>query len=169
MAKKPNIYINYRIEIKLVLGLELKNSELGVPYCFMNDTKHNIIIKNESGYIALISVLLISVVVVLIGVTLTLLSISEGQMSLSGQKKEASIDFVESCVEEVLLIINDDISYNGGSVSLPRGNCTTVVINPDPNWTFQVTGTLDGHISMFEIDVDRNPPDMTVQSWKEIN
>ena len=65
-----------------------------------------------SGYVALSSILIISVVIFTIGISVALLSVSESQLSLAGKKKEETVDFVESCVEDALLELN-----NSGSIS----------------------------------------------------
>lgn len=144
----------------------LKGSCPLVLMLIMPKQKNNIVNKNQ-GYVALTTVLVISVVILVIGISVSLLAISEGQMSLAEVKGTQSLNFVDSCVEDVLLRANEDENYSGGTLTLPEGNCTVVVNKVGTDWTVTVEGTLDGYRKKIQVEFSRVPPDLTLNSWQE--
>jgi len=121
----------------------------------------------SKGYIAITSVLMIAAVAIVVVVTITLSSISEGQVSLSGQRREATIDLVESCIEDALYSINTTNSL-GSSITLPIGTCSvTINSHVGANWTFTVSGTLNGYTKSIQITTVRSTT-MTPMTWKEL-
>lgn len=123
--------------------------------------------KNQHGYIAIVTVLVIGVVMLSVGMAVILNSINTGQGALAEIKKESSIGYVESCVEEALLDINKNNTLTG-TIVLPEGSCT-VTINSQVGsaWDFTVDGTLDGYKKSIRITATRGST-VTVNSWLEI-
>lgn len=62
-------------------------------------------------------------VIVMVSVTINLISISEGQISLSDVIGESTSNLVESCTEEALLKIKQDNNYAGGFLNINNGEC----------------------------------------------
>lgn len=123
--------------------------------------------ERERGYVALASVLVIAAVVVTIGISVSLLSISEGQMSLAEKKNEESIDFVEGCVEDALLRLNEDDAIPS-QIVLPQGACdVTIDSHIGDNWTFTVSGSQDNHYKSIQVSATRDTV-VTVTSWQEV-
>jgi hypothetical protein len=111
--------------------------------------------RKQKGYIALASILVISVVIVVIGTSVALLSINEIQSSLSNKKSEQGLGFVDSCVEEALLRLNEEIAIPA-LLTLPEGTCTaTVNSQTGANWTFTVNGTSEGYSKTVRVSVIR--------------
>ena len=120
-----------------------------------------------AGYVALSSILIISTVILVIGISVSLLSISESQLSLGEKKNEETVDFVEGCVEDALLELN-----NLGSISstktLPEGTCSVTIDSQSGNdWTFTVSGTQDSHTKNIQVSATRDTS-VTVTSWKQV-
>ena len=123
--------------------------------------------KLGNGYVALSSILIISTVILVIGISVSLLSISESQLSLGEKKNEETVDFVEGCVEDALLELN-----NLGSISstktLPEGTCSVTIDSQSGNdWTFTVSGTQDSHTKNIQVSATRDTS-VTVTSWKQV-
>jgi hypothetical protein len=120
----------------------------------------------NKGYVAITSVLIIAAIGIIIGTVITLSSISEGQTSLSGERREAALDLTESCVEDSLYSINTTNSL-GSAITLPPGSCTvTVNSHVGANWTYTVTGTLNGYTKTVQITATRSNT-ITPIVWKE--
>ena len=122
---------------------------------------------HAGGYVALSSILIISTVILVIGISVSLLSISESQLSLGEKKNEETVDFVEGCVEDALLELN-----NSGSISstktLPEGTCSVTIDSQSGNdWTFTVSGTQDSHTKNIQVSATRDTS-VTVTSWKQV-
>ena len=126
--------------------------------------------KKNSAYIALSSVLVIAVLIISISVTATLLSISEGQMSLSDQQQLNARNLAEACVGEALLELAENSSLSS-SIVLPDGNCQVNNISNDSGvWSFELFVDLAGFISQLEIEasLDEAEKTITLISWKEV-
>lgn len=124
------------------------------------------------GFVAITTVLILSVVVVAIAATVTLLSIGEAQSSLSLFKGEDNLSFVEGCVEDVMLKVRADSSYSGGSITRPEGTCL-ITYNPETirpsNWDITVSPSVSSvYQRNIRVIFTRNFPAITLTSWKEI-
>lgn len=126
-----------------------------------------VIRNSHSGYVAIASVLVIGAVIIIISTTTTLTTISEGQISLATKKNEESLDFVEGCVEDALLRINEDNTLSS-SLTLPEGTCS-VTINSQSgnNWDITVSGTFETYSKAFRIVAVRDTS-VTITSWLEV-
>jgi hypothetical protein len=124
-------------------------------------------IRFRQGYIAITSVLVIAVVVLTIGVSISLLAINEVQTSLAGTKSEEAVSFVESCVEEALLELNNDNSIST-EITLPEGTCSaTINLVSGDEWTFTVIGSVDNYVKSVRVTANRSAS-LTVTSWQEV-
>ena len=121
----------------------------------------------NKGYIAITSVLIVAAVAIGIGVVLTLSSISEAQTSLTGLRREATLNLVDSCIEEAQYLINTQNSLPA-SITLPFGTCSvTTNSHSGANWTYTVSGTLNSHTKSIQVTTTRSNT-MTPNIWKEI-
>ena len=123
--------------------------------------------KMQRGYIALSSILVISAVVLVIGISTSLLSVNDLLSSVSGKKGDETVDFVEACIEDALLRLNEDNSILT-TLTLPQGTCS-VTINSQVgnNWDITVTGALDNYTRSIRLQVTRDTT-VSVTSWQEI-
>jgi len=123
--------------------------------------------KNCLGYIALSSVLIVALMILTIGISVTYLAISETQVSLSTVRKEDAIGYVDSCVEEVLLRLNETNAIPT-VIPFPLVNCS-VTINSQVgnNWTYTATVTNRKHKKTKMVQATRGVY-ITVSNWKEI-
>lgn len=127
----------------------------------------------QRGFVAITTVLILSAVVVAIATTVTLLSIGEAQSSLSLYKGEDNLSFVEGCVEDVMLKIRADSSYNanGATITRPEGTCLISVnggLGGPINWDLTVTSQNTSYQRQIRVIFTRNPTGITLTSWKEI-
>ncbi len=79
--------------------------------------------QKQAGFVAVVTVLIITAVIVSTVSTVSLLAIGEAQSSLTLFKGEDTLAFVEGCVEDVLLKIRSDSAYSGTSITRPEGTC----------------------------------------------
>ena len=123
--------------------------------------------KNQTGYIAIASVLVIAAIVLIIGTSVLLLAVNDIQSALSNKKSDESLDLVESCVEDALLRLNEDNSIPA-TITLPDGSCS-VTINSQVGtlWTFTVSGTFISHAKSIQVVADRTNT-VTVNSWTQL-
>ncbi len=123
--------------------------------------------KNNRGYIAITSVLVILAVVLIVGTSVSLLSINDIQSSLSSEKGEQTLALVEGCAEDALLRLNNNNAISA-SFTIPEGTCSvTGITNVGNNWTFTVSATILNYSKSVQISAVRSTT-VQVTSWIEI-
>ena len=123
--------------------------------------------KNNKGYIAITSILIILAVVLTIGTTVSLISINNIQASLTDQKGGEALAIVEGCAEDALLRLNNNNSIPV-TITLPEGNCNiTNISNVGNDWTFTVSTTILNYSKSLQISATRTNT-VQVTSWMEI-
>lgn len=121
------------------------------------------------GFVAISTVLILVSVVVAIGTTVTLLSIDEARSGLILFQGEDNLDFVEGCVDDVMLKIRSDSSYSGTTITRPEGACSISYTSGGPtNWDITVTSSTTSVQRKIQVIFTRNPSGITLTSWKEI-
>ena len=127
--------------------------------------------KNKSfmqkGFIALTSVLVISVVVLSITLTIVYLSIGQGQSSLALSKGEDQLAFAEGCMEDALLKVRANSSYAGGSITRPEGTCAITVSQVGNVYTITSAGITTAYKRTIQAVATRGSS-IVITSWKEI-
>jgi hypothetical protein len=129
-------------------------------------------IKNQSGYIALTTVLIILAVVVITAVSVTYSSIGEAQSGLALYKGEENLHFVEGCVEDMLLEVRSNSSFTSGTISRPEGTCVITVVSKvgsgTVTWTVDTTSQSTAYQRTIRTIFTRSPTVITLTSWNEI-
>lgn len=120
------------------------------------------------GFVAISVVLIVISVVLAVGTTITLLSVGEAQSGLVLFQGEDNLDFVEGCVEDVMLKIRSDQNYSGTSITRPEGTCTVSYTGTNPNWDITVTSSTTSIQRKVQVKFTRNPTGIILNSWKEI-
>ncbi|OGM78902.1 hypothetical protein A2382_03340 [Candidatus Woesebacteria bacterium RIFOXYB1_FULL_38_16] len=123
--------------------------------------------KIQQGYIAIASVLVISAVVLTIGTTVSLLSVNDIQSALAGKKGEESLDWVEGCVEDALIRLNETNSIPATLSVLGETCSVTINSHSGHNWTFTVEKEVNGYLKKVQVSAIWG---LTVEivSWNEI-
>jgi hypothetical protein len=123
--------------------------------------------NSQSGYIALASVLVITVVVLVISTSVSLLSINDLQTSLGSKQSRETLDLVEGCTEEALLYLNLNNSLPD-TVTLPGITCD-VTLNSQTgiDWTFTVSLTNRTYTRSVQVTANRSNT-IEVTSWQVI-
>jgi len=122
----------------------------------------------QKGYIAISTVLIVSVIAGMISVTVTLLSVSSAQGSLAASKGEDTLSFVEGCAEDGLLKSWSNSDYNGGNITRPEGTCQVTVSKNGTIWSMTVTTLDTRYKKTVLVTFDRTPTEITLLSEKEI-
>ena len=123
--------------------------------------------KIKNGFIALTSILVISVVILSITLTVVYLSVGQGQSSLAITKGEDQLNFVEGCMEDALLKIRANASYAGGTITRPEGSCSITVSQVGNIYTVNSTGSVLNYKRTVQVNATRSST-IVINSWKEI-
>lgn len=122
----------------------------------------------NNGFVAISVVLILIVIIVSIGSTITLLSIGEAQSGLRLYQGEDNLQFVEGCVEDVILKVRANSSYLGGTITRPEGSCIVAVNSGNPNWDVTVSSNATDFQRKIQATFTRGAKNISLTSWKEI-
>lgn len=126
--------------------------------------------KNERGYIALISILIIGVLVLMISVGVSLRSIGETNMSLGEEKAHRALALADLCAEKGLMKIVSVLNYAGNESMIVNGeSCDILPVEGSGNSkTLKTKSTISGHTRKLKVSISQISPVMTVSGWEEV-
>lgn len=135
--------------------------------------KHHLIRKqlfpyeNKQGYIALISILIISALVVLIATSANLFSISESKMGLEENQSWQAYYLANLCAEEALMTLKNGGTYTEEEIiNMENGSCTIFPI--EGNWTIKVSGSVGNMTRKIKIEINSINPEIEISSWQKV-
>ena len=130
-------------------------------------------VKDQSGYIALMSAIIISVLLLVITVSLGLNGFFGRLNILDSESKERGVGLAEACADTAILKLANNLDYTlvPADHLIPVGSdtCDIFSINPTPPRTSSVTiktqAIINKATTNLLIVVDSN--DFTITSWDE--
>lgn len=128
--------------------------------------------RNQQGYIALITVLIISAISLLIAINANLFGISESDMGFIKNQASESYYLANACAEYALIELKDNQDYSGEeTLAIGAGTCSILKIRGQGNRNriVQVTGSVYNLTRKIEINIAKIDPEMEIQSWKEVS
>lgn len=126
--------------------------------------------SHRSGYIALISILIIST----IGLIMALGFAQEGMETNKGlvikNKGQQALRNASACAEEALFKLREDLGYQGDeSLSLREGECQIYpVATSTDEILIRTKGVVDNYESKLKVVVGTTTPSMEIKSWQEV-
>ena len=127
--------------------------------------------NREQGYIALISVLIISAVLLLIASSSNLISISESDMSLQENQSWQSFYLATACAEHALMELKDNLKYTGNETLIfDNGTCDILPVEGkgSKNRVIKVLGNAYNQTRKIKIEINKVNPRMEIKSWTNI-
>lgn len=125
--------------------------------------------RNNSGYILLLSILILGALGLVIGVFVLSTGLSNTYNIFTVERSYRALTLAESCAEEALEEIN--ISDFTGTATTTDGDdyCVyTVTDQGGENRLVQTTGTVADIVRKIEITIDTLDPEINVVSWEEV-
>lgn len=125
----------------------------------------------RSGFVLLITVLIVGAIGTAILSSLLLLGISANKVSLSVQESAQALGAAQACAEYALLQLRESPNYTGSeSLSLDGHACDIHLINGagNTNRSICVEGRAGDSYRRLEIVVDTILPVTKVFSWQEV-
>lgn len=123
--------------------------------------------KNQPGFVALSTVLIMGVVVVGIVLGAVLVGVQEDQSSYTLYQGESTLRLSESCLEDALIKARTSASYSGGTITHPEGSCVVNVVKAGSVWTITSSSTLANFSRALQAVINRGSS-ISITSWKEI-
>jgi len=127
--------------------------------------------KNQGGFIALISILILGAMMLVISIGVSLRSIGETDMALSEQESHRALALANLCAEQALMKLESILSYSGNeSIIIGSESCDILAISGSGNFTRTVKtqSTVSGHTKKVQVVVSQISPTMQIASWEEV-
>jgi hypothetical protein len=128
--------------------------------------------QKSNGYIALISVLIISAVVLLVAINVSLFGVSESDVATREYQSSKAFYLAMLCAEDSLMKLKEDINYSGNeTLSIEGGECSILPIEGSGNFNriIKTTGVFFNQIRKIKIEINRVNPKMEIRSWEEVS
>jgi hypothetical protein len=123
----------------------------------------------NKGYIALISVILISAIGVAIMVAVISSGINASKTDFSLQQSGSARSMAVSCAEEALQKILETATTSSiGNLTIALGTCSYLIVSSSSIITINASGFLGGVTSKIKVVVSSTSPSITLSSWEEV-
>ncbi|HSX07440.1 MAG TPA: hypothetical protein VLG11_00950 [Candidatus Saccharimonadales bacterium] len=125
--------------------------------------------RQESGYIALLAVLILGAVATAIGLALLTIGADSQRAALVEQRSKQARVLATACAQEALQQIHDNIAYSGtNTLSIGQGNCTyTVAVTAGTTRSIVASGTVGSVVRKAQVYVTIGTSTISVSSWQE--
>ena len=127
--------------------------------------------NSTTGFIALVSILLIGALTLLIAVGASLRSLGLGDTSFANESSYQADIFAESCVEHTLYILAVDPTYTGDE-TLPIGDeschVSAVVVATSSEYTFVTESTIARYVQRISVDAVLSGSSTQIMSWRGV-
>lgn len=119
------------------------------------------------GFIALVTISIISAVALLVCLSISFFSLGEAQMSLQKNQSSQAYYLANLCAEEALMKLKEDVNYQGNEVfDFEQGSCQILPI--EGNWTLKILADCSNQIKKLKIVVNQVNPETEISSWQEV-
>lgn len=125
----------------------------------------------EQGYIALISVLIISALAILIASSANLLSISESNMSLQENQAWESFYLADFCAEQALMKLESVLNYSGNeTITIGEESCDILPLEGSGNFNrvIKTQSIVSGQTRKIKVEISQVSPVMQITSWQQV-
>jgi hypothetical protein len=132
-------------------------------------SRSSLVVKDQSGYIALLGVLIVGAAALAISLVLLTTSTDSQRAVLVAQQSKQARALVVACGQEALQVIHDDTAYTGtDNLSLGQGTCGyTVTSTGASTRTITVTASVMNITRKAQIYVTIGPLNISITSWQE--
>lgn len=125
---------------------------------------------NNSGYITLISVLVVGAVGIAVTLSLILLGLGSSRTSFAVEQSNQAKALVNACAEEAMQQIRDSTPFIGnGNFALGQGVCSYAVTSQgEQNRTITASSAVGAIARKVKIVIDKITPMIQVVLWQEV-
>jgi hypothetical protein len=124
----------------------------------------------ESGYVALLSVLVVGAAATAIALALLVSGADAGRAMLVEQQSKQARGLAIACAEEALQQVHDNAAFSGTApLTLGQGGCTyTVTVTAPTTRTITARGTVGNVVKNIQAYVTINTSSISITSWQEV-
>ncbi len=127
--------------------------------------------NKQKGYVALVSVLIVSALSLAVSIGVSMRSISGAHMGLSYKRSHQAHILATSCVYEALTALERDLEYAGNEdIIIEDKTCHVYTIEGEGNEdrVVKIEASVDGFVKKIRVEVLRISPTMQIASWKHV-
>lgn len=127
--------------------------------------------KNKNGYIALITVIIISAVVLILALSLAFTSLSQKQTILGHNNSLRNYYLANACANYAILQLQKNFEYIGNeTLNLDEYSCQieSVFGTGNINRSFITSSQIGNQKKVLKIEIDQIRPVTVIKSWGEI-
>ncbi|MFC1802139.1 hypothetical protein ACFLY7_01735 [Patescibacteria group bacterium] len=127
--------------------------------------------KTNSGFVGLISVLVVGALILTIAIGSSLRSIGETNMAFGEQEGNRALAMAEMCAEYGLMRLESLFNYSGNeSLNVDGETCYIGTVTGSGNFNRSLTAssTVSNYVKTVEVVVYRISPNMEITSWQDI-
>jgi len=111
------------------------------------------IIKNNSGSIVLMSILIISAILLVLVLGTSESQITTSYRQLNTQSEKHLYYMSEGCLEEAMSRLKIDASYSGETLNMGEDAECTIIVTGDATKTITITTTFYEHTNSYEAQI----------------
>ena len=128
------------------------------------------VVRGESGYVALLAVLIVGAAATTIALMLLITGADSQRYGLVEQQSAQARNLATACGEEALQIVRDTTAFTGtNSLTMGQGSCNYTVTNTGgSNRVIDAAGTVDGVVRKLKIYVTITSSSISITSWQEV-
>ena len=129
------------------------------------------VIRRERGYIALLTVLIVSAIAIAISLVLLTTGINSQRSGLVEQQSKQARALAIACAQEALQQIHDNIGFTStGNLSMGQGSCTyTVTSTGTTTRSILATGTVGNVVRKIQTYATIGSSSISITSWQEVS
>lgn len=128
--------------------------------------------KKNSGFIALLSVMIIAAVALTIGIGMLLRSIGESSMAVTNETTQRAHAAATACAEKALQNLKNSNSYPGNETLIvgigDTCHISAIAGNGNTNRSFSTTSTISDETFGMTINITSINPTMQISSWQDV-
>ncbi|MEW5908093.1 MAG: hypothetical protein AB1643_02855 [Patescibacteria group bacterium] len=124
----------------------------------------------KQGFIALISILIISATVLLISIGVSLRSVGESNMSLNESLSNYSLSLADACAEDALLKLFSDFNYSGNeTIIIGSDSCNILPVEGSGNFNrvIKTESNFKNYRKKIKINIAQVRP-LQISLWQEV-
>lgn len=129
--------------------------------------KNNLTSLNNSGYVAILTVIILGIVVTIIATSLVLLGLGHTRSSLSESQSASAKSAADACTEAALKQIRFLPAFTGSSGLTLTGSTCTYTVSAAITSSITATGISGNSTRRVVVDLSARTPNIIFTKWQE--
>ncbi|MBI4138535.1 hypothetical protein HY479_00085 [Candidatus Uhrbacteria bacterium] len=122
------------------------------------------------GYIALVSLTIISAIMVVVAAGLLVRAAGGGKIVVASDTRDRAASAAQACAEMALIRLKDNDLYSGNEILDVNGDTCAIlpITGSGSSRTVQTTSTVSGYSRKIRIQITTINPTMQIGSWEDV-